>query len=203
MQSIEHKVFRRIRASGRGSVFSARRFLDLGSSDSVRKAFQSLAGRGVIRRLATGLYDYPKQHPQLGPLTPAPEVIAKAIAGRDATRLQPCGAYAANLLGLSLQVPARIEFLTDGPSRKVRVGKQTIVLRQTTPRNMATAGRVTGIVIQALRYLGQAHVDDAVMTKLNHKLGDQDIRTILEDIRLAPAWIQKIIRTMAATRGVT
>jgi len=201
MQSIEDKVFRRIRAGGRGSVFSARRFLDLGNEESIRKSLQTLTDRGIIRRLATGVYDYPKQHPLLGALIPAPETIAKAIAGRDNARLQPSGAYAANMLGLSLQVPAQIEFLTDGTGRKVRVGKQTIVLRRTTPHTMATAGRITGLVIQALRYLGRAHVDDALIDSLDNRLSDNDRRILLEDIRLAPAWIQKIIRTLAHRGG--
>ena len=203
MQSVESKVFKRIRGSGRGCVFSARRFLDLGSEVSVRKALETLTDRGSIRRLATGVYDYPRQHPKLGPLTPAPETIALAIVGRDSAKLQPSGAYAANLLGLSLQVPAQIEFLTDGTSRKFHVGKQTIVLRQTVPRTMATAGRVSGLVIQALRYLGRAHVDDSVIASLNHRLNDQDIRTLLADIPLAPAWIQKIIRGLAQARGAS
>jgi hypothetical protein len=202
MESLENKLFKRIRSRGRGAVFSARTFVGLGSADSIRKAFQTLARRGIIRRLAWGVYDYPQRHPQLGTLMPSPEAIAQALAGRDQTRLQPSGAYAANLLGLSLQVPARIEFLTDGPSRKVQVGKQTIVLRQTVPRNMAAAGRVTGLIIQALRHLGQAHVNGDVLKKLNRQLTDQDVRMLIEDIRLAPVWIQKIIRDLAHSRGV-
>ena len=97
-------------------------------------------------------------HPVLGPLLPSPDAIAKAIAGREQARLQPAGAYAANLLGLSEQVPAKVVFLTEAFSRTVQIGSMTIQLRQTTPRNMATAGRLSGLVIQALRHLGKDHV---------------------------------------------
>jgi Family of unknown function (DUF6088) len=48
--------------------------------------------------------------PQLGLLLPAIDAIAKALQGRDAVRLQPSGAYAANLLGLSDQVPMKFSF---------------------------------------------------------------------------------------------
>lgn len=51
--------------------------------------------------------------------------MARAIAGRDRVRLQPAGAYAANTLGLTEQVPAKVVFLTDGPSRTVVVGGTT------------------------------------------------------------------------------
>ena len=102
-----------------------------------------------------GLYDYPRQHPKLGELAPTPEQIAQALAGKEASRIQPSGAYAANLLGLTEQVPAQAIFLTDATTGRVRVGRQEIILNQTTPKNMATAGRVSGLVIQALRYLGK------------------------------------------------
>jgi hypothetical protein len=44
------------------------------------------------------------------------------MAGRDRVRLQPSGAYAANLLGLSEQVPAKVVFLTDRASRVIATG---------------------------------------------------------------------------------
>ena len=71
---------------------------------------------GCFRAEAKLRADYPKLHTALGPLAPTPEALAKALAGRDRVRLQPSGAYAANLLGLSEQVPAKVVFLTDGPS---------------------------------------------------------------------------------------
>ena len=73
------------------------------------------------------------------------------MAGRDRTRIQPTGAYAANVLGLSEQVPAKAVFLTDGQARTVKIGPTTIQLRRTTPKNMETAGRLSGLLIQTLR----------------------------------------------------
>ena len=117
-----------------------------------------LVRKGTIRRLARGIYDFPKEHPKLGKLQPSPEKIAEALVGRDCTRIQPTGAYAANILGLSEQVPAKVVFLTDGPSRTVKIGTTTIQLRRTTPKNMAMAGRLSGLLVQALRELGKENV---------------------------------------------
>jgi len=50
-------------------------------------------------------------------------------------------------------VPAKAAFLTDGPSRTVKIGTMTIQLWRTTPRNMAAAGRLSGLLIQAFREL--------------------------------------------------
>ena len=197
MQSIDSRILNRIRGTGRGSVFSPNDFIDLGSRDAVDKALSRLARKGTLRRLARGLYDYPKTHPVMAILTPSPDTIAAALAGKHGIRLQPSGAYAANLLGLSTQVPAKIVFLTDGPSRAVRVGNQEIRLLRTTPRNMGPAGRISGLVIQAMRYVGQTHVDDAVIRTLRRKLSADDKKQLMKDIAFAPAWVGAHLRAIA------
>ena len=109
-------------------------------------------------------------------------------------KIQPSGAYAANLLGLTEQVPAKVVFFTDGPNRKVQVGKRTIILKRTTPKNMATAGRISGLVIQALRYLKQVNVDSTIIARLKRRLSYDDKSTLMNDIRYAPVWIGNIFR---------
>ena len=196
-QSIDSQILTRIRRRGRGSVLVPADFLDLGSRQAVDLALHRLARKGTIRRLARGVYDYPRQHPTLGTLSPPADAIARALAGRDRTRLQPAGAYAANALGLSEQVPAKAVFLTDGPSRTVKIGRMTIQLRRTTPRNMAAAGRLSGLVIQALRALGEAHVTPERIAHLKRTLPADKRRGLLRDLRLAPAWMHPIFRKLA------
>lgn len=132
------------------------------------------------------------------PWPPSADAIARALVGRDAIRLQPSGAYAANVLGLSEQVPARVVFLTDGPARKVKIGKQEIILQQTTPRNMAAAGRKSGTLIQALRYLGQDQVDEKVGAILRRQIAAKDRAAIRRDLRHAPAWIADFLLSLMA-----
>lgn len=197
MQTLQNKVLSRIHGKKRGWVFTPAHFLDLGSDESIRKILQILCDRGQIRRLTRGLYDYPQQHPKLGDLLPTPSAIARALADKESSRIQPSGAYAANLLGLSEQVPAKVIFLTDGSDRRVTVGKQEIILKRTTPKNMATADRTSGLVIQALRYLGQENVDDAVVAKLGERMSQADRKQLSKDIRYAPAWMGAIFRRLA------
>ena len=186
-----------IHGRGGGSVFVPADFLDLGSREAVDVVLHRLVRKGTIRRLARGVYDLPKQHPALGALRPSADAVARALAGRDRTRLQPAGAYAANALGLSEQVPARVVFLTDGPSRTVKVGPITIQLRRTTARNMAAAGRLSGLLIQALRELGKEHVTPERLAHLKHTLPAQKRQELITDIRLAPAWMHPIFRELA------
>lgn len=193
-QSIDSMIVGRIYGRHRGWVFTPMQFLDLGSRMAVDQTLGRLTKSGTIRRLTRGLYDYPAKHPDFGILPPNYDRVAQALVGRDNLKIQPSGAYAANLLGLTDQVPAKIVFFTDGPNRKVQIGKQKIVLKRTTPRNMATAGRISGLVIQALRYLKQGNVDAIIIAKLKRRLSDEDKSTLMNDIRYAPAWIGDIFR---------
>jgi hypothetical protein len=195
--SIESTIFPRLKRWGRGCVVLPADFPDLGSWQAIGIALHRLEKAKTIRRLTRGVYDYPKTHPKMGLLSPAPDRIAIAIAGRDQTTLQPSGAYAANLLGLSEQVPARIVYLTDGAARSIRIGKMTIQLRQTTPRNMATAGRLSGLIIQAFRYLGKEQITPGRITILKTKIPLNERRQLLRDLKLAPAWMHPHFHELA------
>src|SRR5579885_1733421 len=196
-QSVDSQILARIHGWERGSVFVPSDFLDLGSREAVDLALHRLARKGTIRRLARGVYDFPKDHPVLGLLAPSADTVAHALAGRDRTRLQPTGAYAANILGLSEQVPAKAVFLTDGPSRTVKIGPMTIQLRRTTPRNMEAAGRLSGLLMQALRELGEEHVTLERRKHLKRTLPADKRRELIQDLRLAPAWMHPIFRELA------
>lgn len=196
-QSVDSQILATIHGRGRGSVFVPADFLDLGSREAVDIGLHRLARKGTIRRLARGVYDFPKEHPVLGSLQPSAEAVAKALAGRDRTRIQPAGAYAANALGLSEQVPAKAVFLTDGPSRTVKIGSTTIQLRRTTAKNMAAAGRLSGLLIQALREIGKDNVTRQRWAHLKRTLPAEERHELIKDIKLAPAWMHPIFRELA------
>ena len=192
MQSIDNKIISRIYGKGRGWCFTPNNFLDLGTPGAIRLSLHRLCKKNTIRRLARGLYDYPRKHPKIGFLSPNPDEIARALSKRDAARLQPAGAYAANLLGLSEQVPAKIVFLTDGPERKVNIGNQEIILKNTTPRNMATAGRMSGTILQSLKYIGK-HSNQNHIKHLQKILTDADKTQLKRDKIYSPGWMHSII----------
>jgi hypothetical protein len=197
LQSIDSRIYKRICKMGRGSVFLAIHFKDLGSPGAIRLSLMRQAQAGTIRQIARGLYDYPRKDKVLGALAPSVESVAEALAFRYAIRLQPSGGYAANLLGLSEQVPMKVVFLTDGRNRQVTLGKLQIIFKHTTPQNMATAGKTSGMVIQAIRYLGQRHVDEKVITHLRQKLSRSDKKQLLKDLRFAPAWVAAVMQQIA------
>jgi hypothetical protein len=197
MQDIANKIVSRIRGHGMGWCFTPKDFADLGSAESVRIKLFRLTKQKVIRRLAKGLYDYPEEHPKLGVLSPSPDTVAQALARHETSRIQATGSYAANLLGLSDQVPARVVYLTDGRARRVMIGNLEIRLKQTTLRNMATAGRISGMVIQALRYIGKDRLTPVHLAKLRRKLSPADKKCLRADLIHAPAWMHKPLRQVS------
>ncbi len=195
-KSIVNKVKSRVIGHGRGWCFTSKDFLDLDSNTGVRSALSRLQKDKLIRRLAQGIYDYPRQHPALGILPPKPEEIAKAISEKNAIQVQPGGAYAANLIGLSEQVPGRIVFLTNGPSKKIKIGKQEILFRTTTEKNMYPAGTKIGLVIQAFRNLGKENIDAIARSRTQKFLVGISQNELIKNLKYAPQWIRTLIFTI-------
>ena len=197
--SINKEILTIINHLGRGSVFTPTQFLKLGNRSAIDKTLSRLAQQGVIRRLAHGIYDYPKTHPQLGVLEPSTDNILALLANSEKLKIQPSGAYAANLLGLSEQVPMKMVFLTDGTPRHMVIGKREIILKRTSPRQMETAGRISGLVIQALKYLGKFHLDLELLKRLKSRLNPDDKQQLFSDIENAPGWMAVYLRELAKT----
>jgi predicted transcriptional regulator of viral defense system len=197
MQTVDKKILDRMYAGKRGTIRTLDSFLDLGSRGSIDMALGRLVSKGVLRRIGRGIYLYPKIHPRFGELAPTLEEVVKAIGKAQGETLQPSGAYAANLLGLSEQVPMRVVYLTAGDSKKIDIGGREIILRKSTPKNMATAGKISGLVIQAMRYLGQKNVDETMIEHLRKNLSHKQKVRLLRDIKYAPAWIADKFRLIA------
>jgi hypothetical protein len=195
--STADRIRKRVQKARHDAVFHVGQFLDLDTRGAVDKALSRLVASGSLRRLARGLYYQPRQHSVLGDIDPPVEAVARALADRDHVRLQPFGGYAANLLRLSDQVPARVVFLTDGKPRKIRYGRQVIELRRASPRMMAAAGRTTGLLIAGLRYVGKANVTSDRVCHLRKLLSSRDRQMLVKDIPLAPAWMHPYFRAIA------
>jgi hypothetical protein len=192
MQSIKNKIINRIYGKGRGWCYTPKSFSDLGSPEAIRITLHRLEKKGAIRRLSRGIYEYPKKHPTIGFLSPNPDKIAEAISVRDAIRIRPSGAFAANILGLSNQVPAKIVFLTDGSGRRIKIGPREIIFKRTTPRNMAGA-KSSGTLILALKYIGKEQVSQDHIKHFRESLSNHIKMKLKKDSIYAPGWICPII----------
>jgi len=200
MRTVQDQMLARIRAKGRGAVHVPADFLDLGNRGAVDQALSRLARAGTIRRLARGVYDLPKQHARVGSLSPSLARVASAIARSTGSRIQVSGAQAANQLGLSTQVPAQVVYLTNGPTRTIQVGNRSIAFRHAAPRTLAGAGTAAGVVMQALRHVGQASVTPGIVSRIRDVLSDDDVAAVGRHASMAPAWMRPTLDAIAASR---
>jgi hypothetical protein len=194
--TVTQQIVQRATAKGRGAVFTPSDFLDLGSRAAVDQALSRIARAGRLRRVARGLYDYPRIDPQLGPLTPSTDAVAQALARETGSLVQVAGAQAANMLGVSLQVPAQTTYLTDGPPRTVQIGRRVIRLKHASPKNLVAAGTNAGTVVQALRYVGQAAAP-TLIAAARSKMSKQDRDQLLHGATYASAWMRPVLRKLA------
>lgn len=194
--SVPDRVMKRVRASGRGSVFTPSDFLTVAARSSVDQALSRLVKGGQLRRLARGLYDFPKLHPKLGALSPAPDDVAHALARETGSQVQIAGARAANALGLSTQVPAQSTYLTDGPSRRVVLGKRIVDLRHASPKHLIAPGSPVGTVVQALRHVGPVRAADVAQVAAR-RLSANDKKTLASTALQAPAWMRPTLVSIA------
>lgn len=194
MESVEKQIERHIKQKPLGSLFFPDDFLGLGSYDAVRKALERLVDKSVIFRIGQGIYTRPKKSKLIGEVMPSAEEIVEAIIKRDRLRTVPTGTYALNALGLSTQVPMRIVLLTDGSPREIKIGKRTIKFKKTTPKNLLAKGKISRLVIQALKEIGNGQATESEEEKIIQLLKEEDQKDLIHDIGLAPVWIQKIMR---------
>ncbi len=203
MISLGDRIMKRVSAYGRGQwVCTPRDFLDLGGREAVDQALSRLVKAGRLRRVGHGLYDLPRMSELLKRMAPVDlDAAIAAIARRDGVRIIPDGLVAANLLGLTNAVPAKAAYLTDGHSRKLKIGGRSVRLRHAGPSVMRWAGKPSAPVVQALRWLGpDIAADRQVGMTLSRLLPDvvkTDLRNNCQDL---PGWALPLARLITADR---
>ena len=199
MQSLRNQILARVRGKGRGCVFSSKDFLDLGDRNPVDKALSRLCEQDIIRRVTTGIYDFPREDEELGGrLSSDIQQVARAIARKNGVSIQPSGALAANLLGLSTQVPAKIVYLTNGKSRTVEINNRTLIFKRVKPREMRPGNEISILVIQALRFLGKERIEKNIIDHLRRQLSDSDRKKLLKDVRYMEDWIWEVTQRITS-----
>ncbi|HEX2935592.1 MAG TPA: DUF6088 family protein [Bacteroidales bacterium] len=194
MNTIDNHIINKIKKAKGGSLFFMDDFLNLGSAKAVNKALERLVDKDEISRVARGIYARLKTHPVFGKIYPTAEDIAKAIAKRDKARILPTGVLALNALGLSTQIPLNIVYLTDGSARIVKVENRTIKFKKTSPKNLATIGSISTLVIQALKEIGKDKATEKEIEIILKHLQKEEPYRLEHDIKMAPEWIRIIMR---------
>lgn len=197
-QTTENKILKRINNRDRGTAYTSKDFLDLGTHDAVRQSLYRMNQSGKLRRLLHGVYEYPAHSRLLGgPASPNPDAIAQAIARANGWTLIPSGDTALNRLGLSTQLPARWEYYTDGPTKTYEWDGGTITLKRRANRQTKGLSPKTALLVQALKALGRERIDEGILEKLRAQLDPKDLKKALREARYVTAWVYETIKRLA------
>lgn len=184
-----------------GEVFASSDFFAFWSRTAVDQALSRMVRDGELRRILPGIYEVPAVNKKFKlPVPTDPEKVAQAWARKNNARLLPNGIYAANALWLSDQMPGQYEYLTDRPSAMVCVGNWKLRFKKTAPRFMALSGRITGLVVQALRSLGRENMDERfVVSQLSKRLSPAEKQQLSRDINAVPAWMRPVLQQVISS----
>lgn len=193
MTTITDKIIKRIRNKRRGWVFTPKDFLALGTRVSVDQILSRLVKQGMISKLDRGIYYYPKTHKLIGVLSPHSDKVARAVTARTGDIAYPTGAMAANILGLSTQVPAKISYMVNGPSRTKKINGITILFKHARVPLIDNVPDTVNYTLQALFYLGKDSIDSQIINRLAKILSSRDMHDLHKATSLIPSWMADTI----------
>jgi hypothetical protein len=200
---LKSQVLKQIVETPQNTVWTATDFVALGGRSGVDKALQRLVTSGKLRRIDRGLYDRPTKNDLTGKTTvPDYRAVIQAVARRDKVRLLLDGMTAANDLGLTTAVPARIEVLVDARLRPIRIGNQVIHFKTAAPSRLFWAGRPAMRIVQALYWvqdlLSRPEERKKIVRQIQKVLADQATGKVMrEDLQSGasalPIWMQGLV----------
>ena len=195
LQQIEN----RIHASPENAVFITSDFLDLADTQAINKALSRLTSNGTLRRVTWGVYDRP-QFSELLQEYAAPDIdrIAKAIARNHGWTIVPSGDTALNMLGLSTQVPAVWQYVSDGPYRTYTIGNRELRFKHGANKDVSGLSGKFALVVQALKALGKNRIDYLILKELSALLSPDEKRAFLADTQHRTAWINQVAKKLCA-----
>ena len=196
MNSIEKKVLSRIYGNGKGYAFSSSDFIDKFPINNIDKALSLLTKQKKIRRVARGIYDYPKYSELLQQeLSPDIEQVARAIARKFNWDIEVSGNTALNILGLSTQIVAQYLYLSNGATKTYTLNNGTILqFKKSSLKNIGFKHKESSLIVQALKTLGKDRVDNDIIKSIREKINPNKYQKILKDTKSSTVWIYETIK---------
>lgn len=191
------------RSKGEGFAFCASDIPNYGSRTMVDKTLCVMSKEGKIRRVMRGVYDLPRWSDILKKqAAPDVESVAQALARKFGWQLYPCDEGAMNGLGLSTQIPARLIYLSTGPSKAYKVGRLTIEFKHRCSRENEVNGKNARMVVRALKGLGKAYATPEIVTNIAKRFSDQEWAQICESTQRVSSWIKDLVNREMERRRV-
>lgn len=175
------------------SPFSPCDLLYLGRRGAVDNALSRLVKDQVVKRIGRGLYLSAQRAASDSDAGISGAAIAAAVARSEGAKVQMSGAEAAYRLGLSVDRPSECLYLTTGRSKRIALRNQIVDLRHNASPAMLGAGTQAGVVLSALRHLGEDGITSDVLVKIDRELSRSTARQLRQYRTLVPAWMRECI----------
>ena len=191
-------VKNRINTFETGTVFTATDFADIADAKTVHMSLTRLTDENTIRKVTRGIYLKPKFSTLLNEeLHARPDDVAHSIARNYGWTIIPSDAAALNVLGLSTQVPAKWQYISNGPYKEYNINGTQISFKHTNKNTELTqVSYKTALVIRALKALGKNNVSESEIRSISEKLSESEINTLVCEAKYSTSWIYEIIKTI-------
>ena len=201
--TISRNIITRIRKLDPQEVFVASDFVDLADINTVRQILSRQELSGKIHRVLRGVYYCPEYSKILKEFeAPSPQKVADAFARKYGWTIAPSGSTALNILGLSTQVSAKWNYISDGPYKVFKIGNLELEFKHRSNKDISGLSFKTATVIQALKTLGKEHVDDEVINRLRKLLTEKDKDRLLKEAKQSTSWVYEIIKKICKRTDV-
>jgi hypothetical protein len=203
MKNIVDNGFFFIAGHGKGWSFSSRDLMQKFTRQQADNLLSDLSAQGKIRRIAHGMYDYPKYSTFLGKeLSPDIDQVARAYARKFNWRIEISGDSALNYFGLSTQVPGTYIYLSDGSSKSYDIMGTTLKFKKSKLKNIGFKHSESSLIVQALNALGKEHITDNVIKKIREQIDPKKYEKILKDTQSSTVWIYESIKVICQKDNV-
>jgi len=194
---VMESMLKRIEASPKGKSFVLSDFADLGSYDAVKKAVSRLAAEGKLTRVQRGIYQKPNYNEFLKQdVSLSPREVAEAIARAYGWHIVPSGEAALNQMGLSTQVPAVYEYVTDGPHKTIRHHQFVIKFKRRTNREISEISPKSALLIEAIKAIGKEGMNKGIRSKMMSKFNQEEKKKLLKEAQRTRSWVYEEIKKM-------
>ncbi len=198
MPSIQKNLEEKINKMDVGSIFSITNFTMYGKYDTIKKALQRMEETKLIVRVIDGIYMIPRYSKLTNELIP-PSIndVATHIAERYGWSIVPTGDTCLNYLGLSTQMPAHYEYISDGPYRKYEVWGTTIYFKHTANREVKNLSYKSAVIVQAIKAMGKEDMDEKTTDEIQKCLSDNEKETLLIECSNVTSWVYEWVKRIA------
>ena len=194
MQTLAKQVLEHAAGFPEGTPLAAKDLLHMGSRAAVDQVLSRLVQRGTLLRAGRGIYVLPVES-RFGTRAPSAAKLVEGLANQRGETIVSHGAAAANALGLTTQMPMRAVFLTSGPSRRLKLGAQTVEFRHAPVWQLIFPGRAAGDVVRALAWLGPEKAREALRA-LRAKLPPAEMKEVASARARLPTWMAQEVSAL-------